>query len=179
MAASARSASLGDRLSVATRRVAVFGMVRIAASPRGICAIALTDWHDPDLWLDQWLGTQIVKGETAVMERGFTELDRYARGTLRRFSVPLDLGPLPTFTAHVLTTLRAIGYARLTSYRGLAEAAGSPLAARAVGQAVGRNPIPVIIACHRVIAADGSIGGFGLGLDAKRRLLAIEGVSIP
>ena len=79
----------------------------------------------------------------------------------------------------VLTTLHALAYARLTSYGDLALAAGSPRAARAVGQADGRNPLPVIIACHRVIAADGSLGGFGLGPEAKRRLLDIEGISIP
>jgi methylated-DNA-[protein]-cysteine S-methyltransferase len=175
-----RGATAGARsdLTLASRTLPVFGHVRLAASAQGLCAIALVDWHDPELWLSQWGDAPRTTGLTPHLERAFSELEQYARQRLTRFTVPLDLGPLPTFTAQVLSTLRALRYGQLTSYRGLAEAAGSPRAARAVGQAVGRNPLPVMIACHRVIAADGTIGGFGLGLDAKRRLLAIEGVEL-
>jgi O-6-methylguanine DNA methyltransferase len=167
------------RLLLAHATLPVFGTVRIAASARGICAIALPDWHDPELWLGHWPAAALVEGGAAVITRAFDQLGAYAAGRRKRFSVALDLGVLPQFTLRVLSTLHRLGYATLTSYGELAQAAGSPRAARAVGQAVGRNPLPVIIPCHRVIAADGSIGGFGLGLEAKRRLLAIEGISLP
>jgi O-6-methylguanine DNA methyltransferase len=165
-------------LTLAHAALPVFGTVRIAASERGICAIALPDWHDPELWLGHWPGCRVVAGGAAIITRAFDQLGAYAGGRLQRFTVPLDLGALPAFTLRVLRTLHALGYASLTSYGELARAAGSPRAARAVGQAVGRNPLPVIIPCHRVIAADGSLGGFGLGLEAKRRLLAIEGIRL-
>jgi O-6-methylguanine DNA methyltransferase len=167
------------RLALAHAALPVFGTVRIAASARGICAIALPDWHDPELWLGHWPGCQVVEGGAAIITRAFDQLGAYAGGSRKRFTVPLDLGALPEFTLRVLRTLYSLGYASLTSYGELAAAAGSPRAARAVGQAVGRNPLPVIIPCHRVIASDGSLGGFGLGLEAKRRLLAIEGIRLP
>jgi methylated-DNA-[protein]-cysteine S-methyltransferase len=166
-------------LALAHAALPVFGTVRIAASARGICAIALPDWHDPELWLGHWPGCRLAEGATPAIARAFDQLGAYAGGRLRRFTVPLDLGELPGFTLRVLRTLHDLRYATLTSYGELARTAGSPRAARAVGQAVGRNPLPVIIPCHRVIAADGSLGGFGLGLEAKRRLLAIEGIRLP
>ncbi len=166
-------------LVIAHAALPEFGTVRIAASARGICAIALPDWHDPELWLGHWPGCRLVDGGAGVITRAFDQLRAYASGRRTRFTVPLDLGALPAFTLRVLGTLHGLGYATLTSYGELARTAGSPRAARAVGQAVGRNPLPVIIPCHRVIAADGSLGGFGLGLEAKRRLLAIEGIRLP
>ncbi len=157
----------------------VFGTVRIAAHARALCAIALPDWHDPELWLAHWPGARLEAGSSALITRAFKELEAYATGRRRRFTVAVDLGALPVFTTRVLTTLHRLGYGALTSYAKLAHASGSPRAARAVGQAVGRNPLPVIIPCHRVIAADGTIGGFGLGLQTKRALLAIEGLRVP
>jgi methylated-DNA-[protein]-cysteine S-methyltransferase len=175
----ASSESPHASLLLAHAKVPGLGAVRIAASARGICAIALPDWHDPELLLGHWPGHRLVAGGSAILTRTVDQLGAYAAGRLKRFTVPLDLGALPPFTLRVLTTLYDLGYATLTSYGELARTAGSPRAARAVGQAVGRNPLPVIIPCHRVIAADGSIGGFGLGLPAKRTLLTIEGVPLP
>jgi len=103
------------------------------------------------------------------------EIGEYFAGRRRTFSTPVDLTGQPPFRRRVLEALRAVPFGETVSYGELARRAGNPRAARAVGQAVGANPVPVVVPCHRVLAAGGAIGGFGLGLPAKRTLLAIEG----
>ena len=101
------------------------------------------------------------------------QLDGYFAGRRQRFDLPLA----PTGTAFqrkVLEALQAIPYGETRSYKEVAEAIGKPRAVRAVGAANGRNPIPIIIPCHRVIGSDGSLTGFGGGLATKRALLALE-----
>jgi methylated-DNA-[protein]-cysteine S-methyltransferase len=88
----------------------------------------------------------------------------------------LDLGGLPAFTTRVLQALRKVPAGATCSYGELARTVGSPGAARAIGQVMNRNPLPIVIPCHRVVARDG-IGGFGGGLAAKRALLQLEGVT--
>jgi methylated-DNA-[protein]-cysteine S-methyltransferase len=88
----------------------------------------------------------------------------------------VDLTVQPSFLRRALTAARGIPRGQVRSYAWLAAAAGNPRAARAAGQAMARNPVPIIIPCHRVVASDGSLGGFGGGLGMKRRLLALEGV---
>jgi methylated-DNA-[protein]-cysteine S-methyltransferase len=91
--------------------------------------------------------------------------------------VPLDWSLASGFNARVLRELAAsVPYGTVVGYQELAVRAGDPGAARAVGAAMGANPLPVVVACHRVVAADGGIGGFGGGLETKRALLALEGV---
>jgi methylated-DNA-[protein]-cysteine S-methyltransferase len=107
------------------------------------------------------------------------ELRDYFAGRRRVFSTPVDLSGEPTFRRKVLEALCAIPFGATTTYGELARRAGKPNAARAVGQALGANPVPVVVPCHRVLQAGGRLGGFGLGLDAKRLLLALEGVAIP
>jgi len=102
------------------------------------------------------------------------ELDAYFTGQLCRFSTPCDLRGLPPFTQAVLKIASKIPYGEVRSYRWVAEQLGSPKAARAVGNALARNPIPIIIPCHRVVRTDGSLGGYALGLDWKKRLLELE-----
>jgi methylated-DNA-[protein]-cysteine S-methyltransferase len=105
-------------------------------------------------------------------------LDRYLRGQKVDFDVEVDISREGEFTGRVLTELRNVPFGQVTSYGRLAKKIGSGNAARAVGQALGRNPIPIIIPCHRVIREDGSIGGFSMGLNVKRRLLSLEGVRL-
>ncbi len=100
----------------------------------------------------------------------------YVAGRLRRFSLPLDLTGCTSFTAIVLAACAEIGYGRIDTYGALAEMIGKPGAARAVGGALGRNPLPIVIPCHRVVSATG-IGGFTGGLEYKRQLWEIEGIS--
>jgi len=104
------------------------------------------------------------------------DLQRYFGGKRISFEVPLDLGNPPPFREKVLRECARIPYGKITTYGSLAEAVGQPRAARAVGQAVGHNPIPIVIPCHRVLASGGGLGGFGSGLEWKRFLLRLEGI---
>lgn len=105
-------------------------------------------------------------------------LDRYLRGQKVDFDMEVDISGESEFTRRVLTELMKVPYGQLVSYGMLARKLGYKSASRAVGQAVGRNPIPIVIPCHRVIREDGTIGGFSMGLKIKERLLALEGVRL-
>ncbi len=102
-------------------------------------------------------------------------LQRYVRGEHVEFSDPLDLAGSTPFQRAVWNTTRTIPYGKTQSYGWISNQLGKERAARAVGQALGSNPLPIIIPCHRVISSAGSLGGFTGGLDIKKRLLAIEG----
>ncbi|WP_461031549.1 methylated-DNA--[protein]-cysteine S-methyltransferase [Streptomyces mayteni] len=107
----------------------------------------------------------------------WAELDAYFEGRLEVFETPLDWSLAPGFTGQVLRELAAsVPFGSVVGYGELAEQVGDRDAARAVGAAMGANPLPVIVPCHRVLAAGGGIGGFGGGLETKRALLALEGV---
>ncbi len=101
------------------------------------------------------------------------QLDEYFAGERKAFDLPLELVGTD-FQRAVWLALAAIPYGETISYRELAALVGRPRAVRAVGQANGANPVPIVLPCHRVIAADGTIGGYGGGVDLKRRLLALE-----
>ena len=107
-----------------------------------------------------------------------TLLDRYLQGREVDFDVEVDISHLGSFTRKVLNELRKVPYGEIRSYGWLAKKVGRPGAARAVGQALKRNPIPIIIPCHRIIRDDGTIGGFSMGVNIKERLLALEGVKV-
>ena len=113
-------------------------------------------------------------GVDPVLGAAATELAEYAAGTRRTFSVPV--APAGTdFQQRAWAVLRAIPWGETISYAEQARRLGRPTAVRAVGGANGRNPVPILVPCHRVIAADGSLGGFSAGLAHKRALLALEG----
>jgi len=101
------------------------------------------------------------------------QLWAYFKGELNRFD--LALAPVGTpFQLNVWQALLTIPYGELVSYKAIAEAIGNPKAARAVGGAIGKNPIPIIVPCHRCVGSDGSLTGFGGGLDTKKRLIDLE-----
>jgi methylated-DNA-[protein]-cysteine S-methyltransferase len=110
----------------------------------------------------------------APVEQVVQQLAEYLAGTRVVFDVPLDLTALTPFTRRVLDATRQIPYGETRSYGWVADHIGCPGGAQAVGQALHRNPLPMIIPCHRVVGADGSLVGFGGGLDRKRQLLALE-----
>lgn len=112
-------------------------------------------------------------GETPLLRRAAQELSEYFAGTRKSFGLPL--GPAGTaFQKRVWDALAAIPYGETRSYGDMAAAIGSPRAGRAVGGANHRNPLPILIPCHRVVGADGSLTGYGGGLDVKRALLRLE-----
>ncbi len=174
-----RTSDLGHKIYFGSGTVAQLGRIEVAATDLGICAIALPKWNDHDLRLQAWeaAGFQVKRAKHSLIEQALAELRAYADGSCLTFNVALDLRHLPTFTERVLLTLLLVPAGQLLTYGQLAAKAGSPKASRAVGGAVGRNPIPVIVPCHRVVASNG-IGGFGLGLPCKRVLLAMEGVHL-
>lgn len=107
------------------------------------------------------------------------ELRAYFSGTLRSFSVAVDLAGVSAFTRRVLEATAAIPYGETASYREIARMIGMPGATQAVGNALGANPVPIVIPCHRVIRSDGSMGWFTGGAHIKRALLRLEGVDFP
>ncbi len=112
--------------------------------------------------------------ETPLLRRAFRQLEAYLAGKLKAFDLPL--APQGTlFQQRVWKILLSIPYGQTCSYKNVACCLGSPGAARAVGMANNRNPIPILIPCHRVIGADGSLVGYGSGIDIKARLLELEG----
>ena len=115
---------------------------------------------------------------TPLLKAACAQLAAYLAGRLRRFALPLS--PQGTeFPRRVWEELRRIGWGCTRSYGEVARAVGSPRGARAVGMACNRNPLLLVVPCHRVVGADGSLVGFGGGLELKRRLLELERVLLP
>lgn len=111
---------------------------------------------------------------TAMAGQYLDALSGYFEGRVKRFSLPLDLGSATNFETAVWKTARAIPYGETRSYGWIAAMMRRPGSERAVGGALGRNPLPIVIPCHRVVRADGSLGGFSAGLEWKRSLLDLE-----
>jgi methylated-DNA-[protein]-cysteine S-methyltransferase len=152
------------------------GWVGIMASTGGLVKSTLPAESEEEARLS--LGEAV---KTAARSPGFfTDLEErlklYFSGRKVEFNDKLDLSGATPFRQAVWEKTRLIPYGETRSYLWIAEQLGKPEAARAVGQALGRNPLPVIVPCHRVVASDGSLGGFTGGLDLKRRLLVLEGV---
>lgn len=151
------------------------GPLLIAASDRGLRAIYMSrQRHVPDEPEQDWL--PVSRDDTAqfrLLGRAREQLDEYFAGTRSRFDLPLDL--LGTdFQRRVWSGLCDIAFGETISYGELARRIGNPRAVRAVGLANGRNPVSIVVPCHRVIGADGSMTGYGGGIDRKRFLLALE-----
>ena len=146
------------------------GDLFVATTPNGVCMVDM----EPKAmnWLDQLAGHTIRKDHAAV-KPVVDEVQAYLGGEIREFQTDVDLFLATTYAQKVLHELRSIPFGEVITYGELARRVGT--SARAVGGAVGRNPVPIIVPCHRVLAGDGSLGGFSGGLDRKRALLAIEG----
>ncbi|MFF6882456.1 methylated-DNA--[protein]-cysteine S-methyltransferase [Streptomyces sp. NPDC012421] len=127
--------------------------------------------------LAEQLGAELVECATGRLAEPVRQLDRYFAGALRAFDLPLDWSLATGFNRRVLRELaEAVPFGTVVGYGDLARRVGQPEAAQAVGAAMGANPLPVVVPCHRVVESDGGLGGFGGGLETKRRLLALEGV---
>ena len=128
-----------------------------------------------------WLGDSVSRATLSSPHfEGLRErFQAYFSGNRVDFPDELDLSGATPFQRSVWQTARLIPYGQTRSYAWLAGQAGSPGAARAVGQALGRNPLPIIIPCHRVLASNGGLGGFSGGLEMKRFLLNLEKAVIP
>ncbi|MFA6234590.1 MAG: methylated-DNA--[protein]-cysteine S-methyltransferase [Bacteroidota bacterium] len=125
-------------------------------------------------WLARYLKVFEIRPEHGEHESVHSQLDKYFQGKLRKFRVKTHLFGTD-FQLQVWTALRVIPYGSTASYRQIAEAIGNPDASRAAGGAIGKNPIAIIIPCHRVIGEDGSLTGYAGGIDRKKKLLQLEG----
>jgi len=126
--------------------------------------------HEPDA---ETLGAAVPVDSEPVLAAAADELDAYFRGELTHFDLPLTLDGT-RFQQAVWAGLRDIPYGETISYGELARRIGEPSASRAVGLANGKNPVAIVVPCHRVIGADGSLTGYGGGMDRKRFLLGLE-----
>ena len=149
------------------------GPISLAASERGLCRVALGCPPESFATELEKLGLSPTHGGEPIRD-GVEQLRRYLAGERMDLSARVDFIGGTAFQRAVWRTMRKIGYGRTRSYAWLAAQVGSPRAATAVGQASGANPVAIFCPCHRVICADGSLGGFSAGLEFKRFLLRLE-----
>jgi methylated-DNA-[protein]-cysteine S-methyltransferase len=151
------------------------GELLLVASDDGLVAIRFErNRHGDDPRASSVPSSEASDAAARVLADARSQLDAYFAGALTEFDLPLDPRGTP-FQQKVWTALREIPFGQTISYAELARRTGDPKAVRAVGAANGRNPLPLVVPCHRVIGADGSLVGFGGGLERKRWLLRHEG----
>ena len=151
------------------------GTLFVALTDRGLCAV---DFGRAQADFLARLDRQSrLERDTASVRRVIDQLHEYFSARRVSFDLPVDLSALTPFQREVLATACRISAGQVWTYRRIAEAMGRPKSSRPVGQALAHNPIPIVIPCHRVIASDGTLGGYsgGSGLDAKGWLLRLEG----
>lgn len=147
------------------------GELFVAATDRGLCRVSyFVDRAEEEIV--RVFGPRLLRVPLDDVRR---ELDEYFEGRRREFDLRLDLR-VAAFHEEVLHELARVPYGSTTTYGALAAKVGHPRAARAIGTVMNRNPIPIVLPCHRVIGSNGSLTGYGGGLEAKRRLLELEGV---
>ena len=154
------------------------GPLVVAATPKGLVRVSYSEFRDEDHVLDE-LARRVsprVLEAPARLDGVRRELDEYFEGRRERFDTPIDWSHLAGFTREVLRATAKIRFGEVSTYAGVAEAAGSPRATRAAGNALGSNPMPVIVPCHRVLRTGGALGGYTGGLERKEFLLRLEGM---
>jgi methylated-DNA-[protein]-cysteine S-methyltransferase len=155
------------------------GTLLLATTPRGLIRIAYVDYADEDAVLAH-LATHVSPRILAAprrLDEPRRELDEYFAGRRRQFELPLDWRLTRGFARRVLRATAKIPYGATATYKQVAGVAGNPLASRAAGNALGSNPIPIVVPCHRILHSGGGLGGYTGGLEKKRVLLGVEGYS--
>ncbi|MGG3284241.1 tRNA epoxyqueuosine(34) reductase QueG [Paenibacillus solani] len=154
------------------------GSLTVCATEKGLCLIEFGSFYVKEAVIQQWSRTWAGNGgytrDEARLAPAITQLKQYFSGELKEFDLPLDLRGT-SFQLQVWEALKSIPYGTMCSYKDVAESIGRPKAVRAVGGANNKNPVPVVVPCHRVIGADGALIGYGGGPEIKRALLALEG----
>ncbi|OUM90913.1 MAG: cysteine methyltransferase [Bacillus thermozeamaize] len=151
-----------------------------AATAKGLCCITLPNESFERLaeFVERHFPNANLEPNQAVLEPYLTELKEYLEGKRQKFTVPLDLRGTP-FQMSVWKSLLQISYGQWATYSDIAASIGRPSAVRAVGAAIGANPVPFVVPCHRVIGKGGKLTGYRGGLDVKSALLKLENVRIP
>ena len=151
------------------------GDLFVGVSDRGVCVISYdTDAEHQVERLARAFGSRVLRSPRPV-EPTRRQLDEYFEGRRRGFDLDIDLRLARDFGRIVLEELGRVPFGEVTTYGALAARAGKPRAARAVGTIMNRNPIPIVLPCHRVVGADGSLVGYAGGLERKQQLLRLEG----
>lgn len=158
------------------------GALLLASTEEGLCFIEFGEEQDSVAALQRWckknfLGVHPVPDE-AMNQQAKQQLQEYFAGKRREFELPLVLHGTP-FQKEVWTQLTRIAYGQTRSYKDIALAIGASKAVRAIGGANNRNPIPIVVPCHRVIGSNGALVGYGGGLPIKEYLLKLEKVALP
>ncbi|AVX19713.1 methylated-DNA-[protein]-cysteine S-methyltransferase [Carboxydocella sporoproducens DSM 16521] len=153
------------------------GPLVLVSTEKGLCRLVLPGEGQATLlnWLNRkWTEEIVVERNLKAHQQAIEQLGAYFAGELQQFDLPLDVSGSP-FQLQVWQELQKIPYGETRTYQEIATNIGKPRAVRAVGQANNRNPIPVIIPCHRVIGKSGALVGYGGGLEVKLYLLGLEG----
>jgi methylated-DNA-[protein]-cysteine S-methyltransferase len=154
------------------------GPLVVAATAKGLVRVSYSDFRGEDEVLED-LARRVsprVLEAPARLDPVRRELDEYFEGQRQDFDIPIDWSYLAGFTREVLRATVAIPFGDVSTYAGVAAAAGSPRATRAAGNALGANPMPVIVPCHRVLRTGGQLGGYTGGIERKEFLLRLEGM---
>ena len=159
------------------------GTLVAAATPRGLVTLSYEDRRGggTDAVLD-WVAAKLsprMLEAPAKLDDVRRELDEYFEGRRRAFDLPIDWALTGDFTRRVLQATAAIPFGKVSTYGAVAAEAGNPKASRAAGRALGANPIPIVVPCHRVIGTNGRLTGYTGGLDRKIALLELEGIVLP
>jgi len=177
----AESAAAEDLLDVAYATVdSPLGPLVVASTPRGLVRLAYAGFRTDDDVLDELarkLSPRVLEAP-ARLDGVRRELDEYFEGRRTNFEVPIDWSLTRGFTSRVLRATARIGFGHTSTYAEVAGQAGSPRAVRAAGNALGANPLPVVVPCHRVLRTGGALGGYTGGLERKEFLLRLEGVLV-
>jgi methylated-DNA-[protein]-cysteine S-methyltransferase len=156
------------------------GALLLAATPRGLVRVAYLDGADQEQVLEQLarrVSPRVLRAPRRLDEDR-RQLDEYFTGTRRVFDLPIDWQLCAGFGRRVLDVTARIPFGALSTYKQVATEAGSPRASRAAGNALGANPMPIVVPCHRVVHSTGGLGGYTGGLERKRLLLSVEGHSL-
>jgi methylated-DNA-[protein]-cysteine S-methyltransferase len=151
------------------------GELLVGVTDRGVCRIHFDP--DPEAELEslaRQFGPRVLRSAKPI-DRVRRQLDEYFAGTRRSFELDWDVRWLPAYNQRVLEELARVDYGTTTTYGALAATTGNPRAARAIGTVMNRNPIPIVLPCHRVLGAGGKLTGYAGGLERKEQLLRLEG----
>ncbi len=153
-----------------------FGFVAFVAGARGLRRVYLPEKSEAAMQRAVTRDYKEATEDPRLLPELAAQLRAYFEGKQVEFDVRLDCAEAGAFHARVWNSCRKVGYGQTTTYKGLATKVGQPNAARAVGNAMGANPFPIVVPCHRVLKSDGSLGGYSgsQGLAFKRRLLEME-----
>ncbi len=151
------------------------GQLLVAVTDRGLCEVSFDPEPEREVeTLARNFGARVLRSPRPT-DNARRQLDEYFAGERQRFDLPVDLRLAREFAGAVLKELARVPYGQLTTYGTLAAKAGRPRAARAVGTIMNRNPVPIVLPCHRVVGSTGALVGYGGGLERKRALLELEG----